>query len=141
MLQKNQKDQQDRNIKPEKFEDRIIFVSMFNDIEWTKRGNPEQFISNSEQVKNYAKRFPRRHLKFLGPGDEKKWYGTLSCTTEGKWNSTAAQMVERFKETRHPIFKSISALSRGILKRKKNRNTIHFNADASNTEFLFRTIH
>ena len=50
-------------------------------------------------------------------------------------------MVERFKETGRTMFKSISALSRGILKRKNNRDTIHFNADASNTELLPRTSH
>ena len=44
------------------------------------------------------------------------------------------------KETGHPVFKSISASSCGILKRKK-RVTIHIRADASNTELLFRTIH
>ena len=66
---------------------------------------------------------------------------TKSCTIEGKWDSTAPQMVERFKETCHPVIKSISALSRGILKRKNDRDTTHSNADASNTELLFRTIH
>ena len=50
-------------------------------------------------------------------------------------------MERRFKETGHPLFKSISALSRGILKRKKGKETIHFNEDSSNTELLFRTIH
>ena len=35
------------------------------------------------------------------------------------WDSTAAQMVERFKDTGQPVFKSIRALSRGILKKKK----------------------
>ena len=50
-------------------------------------------------------------------------------------------MVGHFKETGHPVFKSISALSRGILKRKRDRCTIHFNADSSNTGLLFRTIH
>ena len=50
-------------------------------------------------------------------------------------------MVERFKETGHPVVKSISASSRGILKRKNDRDTIFFNADASNTELLYRTIH
>ena len=50
-------------------------------------------------------------------------------------------MVERFKDTGHPVFKSISALSRGILKKKNGRDTIHFNADASNTELLFQIIH
>ena len=50
-------------------------------------------------------------------------------------------MMQRFKETGHPIFKSINALSRGILKRKNGREAIHFNTDTSNTELLFRTIH
>ena len=34
---------------------------------------------------------------------------------EGKWDSIASQMVQRFKETSHPVFTSASALSRGIL--------------------------
>ena len=48
-------------------------------------------------------------------------------------------MVERFKDT-GPVLKSISALSRGILKKKNGRATIHFSPDASNTELLFRII-
>ena len=116
-------------------------MSMLNDIEWTKTGNLETCVSNSDQVKNHAKRFSRGHWTFLGPGDEKKWYGTLSCTPERKCDSTATRMVERLKETSHSAVKSISALSRRIMKRKNNRDTIHFNADASNTELLFRTVH
>ena len=45
------------------------------------------------------------------------------------------------KETGHPVSKSISALGRGILKRVGGRDTIHFNADSSNTELLSRTNH
>ena len=58
------------NLEPEDFEDRIIFMSMFNDIEWTKRGNSEQCISNSEKVNKYAKRFSRGHLAIPRP---RKW--------------------------------------------------------------------
>ena len=139
ILQKIQKDLRDRNIEPEKFEDRIIFMSMFNDIEWRKRGNSKKCISNSEQVKNYTKRFSRGHWTSLGLGDGKKWYGTRSFSPEGKCDSTTTLMMERFKETSHPVFKSIGALNRGIL--KNTRDTIHFNADASNTELFFRPIH
>ena len=42
ILQKIQRDLQDRNIEPEKSEDRIIFMSMFNDVDWTKRGHSER---------------------------------------------------------------------------------------------------
>ena len=60
-LQKIQEDLQDRNIEPEDLEDRIIFMSTFNDIGWTRRGISEQSISNSDKVKKYAKRFSRGH--------------------------------------------------------------------------------
>ena len=116
-------------------------MSMFNDIDWTRKGNHGTCISNSEKVKDYAKRFLQGHWTFLGPGEEKKWYKTLPYTPEGKLDSTANQMVERIKDTSHPVFKSISALSRGILQKKNDRDTIQFNADASNTELLFRNIH
>ena len=140
-LEKIQKDLQSQNGEPQHCEERIIFMSMFNDIDWTKRRNSEKCLSNSEQVKNYAKRFSRGHWTFLGPGDEKKFYGTLSYTSEGKWDSIATEMVGHFKETGHPVFKSISALRRGIPTRKGGRDTIHLNADSSNTELLIRTIH
>ena len=50
-------------------------------------------------------------------------------------------MVKRFQESGHLVFKSICALARGILKRKNNRDTLHFTAFASNTELFFRIIH
>ena len=114
--------------------DGIIFMSMFNDIDWKERKRWDLY-SNFEQVKNYAKRFSQGHWTFLGLGDEKKWYGTLPYTPERTWNSIASQMVQRLKEPSHPVFMSANFLSRGIYKERK---TIHFNADASNTELLFR---
>ena len=59
-----------------------------------------------------------RTLDVSGPGSEEKWYGD-SHDQEGQWNCTSNKMVQRFKDTGHPIFKSTSALSRGILKQKK----------------------
>ena len=104
-------------------------MSVFNDIYWT--GNDDIGISNSEKVKTYAKKFPQGHWTFLGPGDDKKWYGKAKYFPEGKWNSVASQMVQRFKETGHPVFTSASALCREILRMLKGIETIHFNADAS----------
>ena len=70
ILQRIQKVLQDQNIEPENFEDRVIFVSIFNDIERTKKGNDVICISNSEKVKTYARKFPQGHWRFLGPGEE-----------------------------------------------------------------------
>ena len=41
----------------------------------------------------------------------------------------------------HPVVTSASALSRGILRRSKGKESKHFNADASEIELLFRIIH
>ena len=54
---------------------------------------------------------------------------------KGKWNSVAAQMLHRFVEIGHPIFTGTSSLNRG------DKNTIHFNAESSHVELLFRIIH
>ena len=116
---KIQTDLQHQDLEPENLEERIIFMSMLNDIDWTKTGNSERWLSNSEQVKNYADRFSRGHRKFLGPGDEKKWYGTLSYLKEQCDSVSSQRRWGRVKETGHSVFWSISALSRGILKRKR----------------------
>ena len=73
-------------------------MSMFNDIDWTKKRNSEICLSNSEQVKNLAKRFPRGHWSLFGPGNEEKLYGTHTYKPERKWNSIAEEMVENFKK-------------------------------------------
>ena len=94
---------------------------MFNDILW--KSDDQNFISNAEKVKNYAK--TPRTLDFLGSG----WYGDSQCG--------ANKLVQQFRETGHPIFISTSALSRGILKQRRGKSTIHFNGDS--TELLFQT--
>ena len=68
---------------PEQFKGRIIFMSMYNDIVWRERGNAENCESNSREVANYARRFPRGRWSFLGPGSEKKWCGTYSDKPDG----------------------------------------------------------
>ena len=133
ILQKIQIDLQERNIEPEDFGNRMIFMSMLNDIDWTRKGNGEICLSNSQKVKMYAKRFSQGHWTFLGPGDEKKWYGGCNYKPQGKWKSVASQMVQRFMERGHPIFTSASALNRGILRNLKRKETIRFNADTSYT--------
>ena len=55
LLQEIQQDLEKRKIQPEEFTDRIIFMSMFNDIGWNT--NDENCVSNAKKVKNYAMRF------------------------------------------------------------------------------------
>ena len=50
-------------------------------------------------------------------------------------------MVQQLRETVRPIFTVSSALSRGILKQRTGKSTIHFNGEFMNTELSFQIIH
>ena len=93
----------------------------------------KEFVFRIQKKSRNTRRDSRRDTgRFSVLETKKKWYGTPPYTPEGNWDSIATQMVERFKETGHPVFKSISALSRGILKKGEwqGPHTLQ-NADAS----------
>ena len=57
---------------PEQFKGRNIFMSMYNDIDWTKRGHKENCIANALRVTEYARRVTQGRWSFLVPGSERK---------------------------------------------------------------------
>ena len=79
----------------------IIFMSMYNDIGWRKRGHRENCFANAHRVTGYARRFTRGHWSFLGPGSEKTWYGTDVSKLDGESDKTAQDMMLNFAESRH----------------------------------------
>ena len=125
----------------ENFTGMIIFMSMFNDIVWDLKGNNETCENNSKTIQKYARRFPRGHLSFLGPGPEKKWYGTYDHKPDGSWDRTAEKMLLNFAETMHPIFRGTSALERGDLRSKGGgKKSIHFSGSTQNIELLLQMV-
>ena len=60
--------------------------------------------SIAHEVADYARRFPRGQWSFLGPGSEKKWYGTYSDKPDGIWDKTAEKMMLEVAETIPPCF-------------------------------------
>ena len=93
LLEKIRSLMRDLQCEPELFNDRIIFMSMYNDIVWQEKGNKEKCETNSQTVANYARKFTRGHWSFLGPGSEKKWYGTYTDKHDGSWDQTALKMM------------------------------------------------
>ena len=60
---------------------------------------------------------------------------------QGEWDRVAEQMMVTFAESKHPVFRSTSPISRGVLKSKGGGNlSIHFCADEEKIETFFRTI-
>ena len=103
---------------PEQFQGRIIFMSMFNDIVWRTPGNEDNCMANSLNVATCARRFSLGCWSYVGPGCEKKWYGTRVSKPNGEWNRVAENMMINFAETGHPIFQATSPLEGGELKIK-----------------------
>ena len=115
---------------PEELKGRIIFMSMFNDISWGSEDNEQECGSNANLVSIYATRFSPGGWSFFGPGSEKKWYSTHESKPQGEWDRVAEQMMLKFCESRHPVFRATSPLSRGVLQSKGGgKLSIHFCAD------------
>ena len=105
---------------PEQFPGRIIFMSVYYDIVWSEKGSEELCSGHSKTVTEYARRLAHGHWSFLGPGSEKKWYGTHTYKPNGEWDRVAEDMMINFSESGHPVFRGSSALERGALRRKGN---------------------
>ena len=60
ILQKIQDNLRERNIKPEGFTDRIIFMSMFNDIDWTKKKETMEFVFRIQNLSRSMRRDSRK---------------------------------------------------------------------------------
>ena len=123
---------------PETFTGRILilFVSMFNDISCDGKDNKEQCLKNAEFVKTFAKRFGIGQWSFIGPGSEKKWYPSEN-SPQGAWDHVAEDMLLRFAESGHPIFRATTPLSRGQLKSKgKGKVSMHFSADTDTIDTI-----
>ena len=112
------------SVTPEKFTGRIILVSMFNDISWWSKDNKKERESSVQLVSLYAKRFGAGQRSFLGPGSEKKWYSFSEDSPQGEWDRVAEQMMIKFAESGHPIFRATSPLSRGVLKSKGGKEIV-----------------
>ena len=113
---------------------------MFNDISCDKYDNKNECLKNADFVKTFARRFGIGQWSFIGPGSEKKWYPSEN-SPQGAWDHVAEEMLLKFAESGHPIFRSTTPLSRGKLKSKgKGKVSIHFSADQDTVDTIYRII-
>ena len=129
-----------RQTRPEEFEDRIILLSVFNDIDWTRKGSCNECFLNSEKVRYFEKDF--------------SWdFGLFSVLVKKKvvWDAQpqTRRIVEfncrchgcQFPRQWTPILQRSQCIgSRTLEKRKGGRCTIHFSAKPSNAVLLFGTV-
>ena len=134
ILQKIQQDLERRNIQPKEFKDRVIFMSIFNDIDWTT--NDENCFSNAEKVKNYAMRFSQGHGTFFGPGWEEKWYGSSFHAQKRAMELYSRQNGATIQRNWSSCVSKYQCFESWNLAKKKGYETIHFHGDSMNTELV-----
>ena len=118
ILNKIQKMMTKSKYEPEQFKGRI---TMHNDIDWNKRGNRENCIANIHRFTEYARRFTQGHWSILGPGSEKKWYGTHAHKPDGECDKTGEGMMLNFAGSGHPVFRASSALGKRRNEKQRKR--------------------
>ena len=100
-----------------------------------------KYVKNSKTMKRYARRFLRGHWSFLGPGSEKKWYGTYTDKPDGSWDKIAENMMTNFSESGHPIFRASSAFQIVEVRSKGHgKKSITSNGYDENIVLLLRTV-
>ena len=67
-------------------------------------------------VKTYAGRFGIGQWSFIGPGSEKKWYPSEN-SPQGEWDNIAEEMLLRFAESGHPIFRANDTIVQGKIEK------------------------
>ena len=125
----------------ENFTGRIIFMSMFNDISCGPKDNKIECESNAQLVSLFARRFGAGQWSFLGPGSDKEWYSISEDSPQGEWDKMAEKMMLTFGESKHPVFRSTSPLSRGQLKSKDGgKLSLHYCANQDTITTVFEQL-
>ena len=93
-------------------------MSMFNDISCGSKDNEKECLANAKLESLFARRFGKEQWSFIGPGSEKKWYCFSEDSPQGEWDKIAELMMLKIGESTHPVLRSTSPLSRGVLKSK-----------------------
>ena len=118
---------------PEDFTGRIIFMSMFNDISWGSKDNEQECELSAKLVSILRKDFHQEDGHSSDLIHESK--------PRREWDRVAELMMIKFSESGHPVFRSTSPFSRGVLKSKGGGTlSMHFYADGETVETVFPTI-
>ena len=89
----------------ESFDERIIFMSTFNDIECTKSGKTETCVHSAKGVAAFATQFKPGHWCLLDPGSENTWWCGNSneprrkmrhCRIADGWQTDVSHFTSRY---------------------------------------------
>ena len=78
----------------------------------TEKSKEEECLANARVVQVLEIKFGVGQWSFIGPGSEKKWYSAEQNNPQGAWDHIADEMLLKFAESGHPIFRATTPVSR-----------------------------
>ena len=70
------------------------------------------------------KKIPRGRWSFLGPGSEKKWYGTYECKPDGSWNRSVEKMLDRILSSDIPLCHCLGKMTHKKQRSREDSNSL-----------------
>ena len=129
---------EEKGTQPSHFQDRIIFMSMYNDTVYWKRMTRTS-VGTKQHGSHSTHRTSNQDIGHLF-GLENERFGSLTNKPDGEWNSTAEHMMQEFAESGYPVFRCSFQLSSGVLKRWNEKDSNHHDAEPNSAEMLMKTI-
>ena len=120
---------------------RVILMSMSNDIERWTEDYVQRCLAIATEITKFAKQFKFGHF-FCGPGPQRVGYRSCSNKPNGAWKRIVRRMTQIFEETAHQVcfFFKAELFSKGDVKSKEGKQTIHFRSTTQTKETIVRTI-
>ena len=98
-------------------------MSIYNDIENWNKNNQNECWKNAAQIAQYARDFKTRYWTFLGPGEEKSWYGSMTNKADRERDSTAKILMHDRQERALCFQVLISIVKKSGQMEEKKRNS------------------
>ena len=113
-------------------------MSMFKVIEYWIKDNQQTCLA--EKNRGYRKRGQLKpgHWCFCGPGQHKVWCRSCPHKPNGAWDHIARKMAQTFEKAPRTLY-CAEPFSKGDVKSKKGRETIHFQSTAQTKTMVIRT--
>ena len=126
ILDEIQKVTTEAKCEPEHFKGRIIFMSMYNDFDGRNDETKKIELRMLSELLSMLEDSRKDIGPFLGPGSEKKWYGTHVNKPDGEWSKTSEGHDAQFCRKRTSCISCQQRLGKRRTEKQRKRERTPF---------------
>ena len=127
---------------PKDVPDRIILLSIFNDMVLNKTSNEQMCISTAQQVADFSKDSKPSHWCRFSKGFKQGLCRHIWPGSEQSWNFDTIAIPEKitdiFARSENPVFPADGTCEERNVEIQSRNATIHFTSDPENMQMLMK---